>query len=110
MIWRFTHQVCVKDAEIKTMRDSNFPFIHPRHPRYAALRALSQAVSCIRRAQGKPCHADFLEGTPEYDAAIEDYARDVIRAFCADPDFAEFGRFDAQDDDSTGGDLSSSSR
>jgi hypothetical protein len=79
------------------MKDSDFPFIHPRHPRYAALRALSQAVSCIRKAQGKPSHTDFAEGTPEYENAIEDYARDVIRAFCADPDFVDLGRYSLDD-------------
>ncbi|WP_205962832.1 hypothetical protein [Pararobbsia silviterrae] len=81
-----------------TMTPHDLPFIHPRHPRYAALRALSQAVACIRKAQGKPCHADFVEGTPEYDNAIEDYARDVIRAFCADPDLSDFGRYSIDDD------------
>jgi hypothetical protein len=79
------------------MKDSDFPFIHPRHPRYAALRALSQAVACIRKAQGKRCHTDFEDGTPEYEEAIEDYARDVIRAFCADPDLVDFGRYSVDD-------------
>lgn len=79
------------------MRDSDFPFLYPRHPRYAALKALSQAIACIRKAQGKPCHTDFAEGTLEYDNAIEDYARDVIRAFCADPELADFGRYSVDD-------------
>ena len=91
------HKVCAKSAEILAMKDSDFPFIHPRHPRYAALRALSQAVACIRKAQGKACHTDFEDGTPEYEEAIEDYARDVIRAFCADPDLVDFGRYSVDD-------------
>src|SRR5580692_5976752 len=88
--YRFAHKVRARDAEIQTMTPRDFPFIHPRHPRYAALRALSQAIACIRKAQGKPCHTHFADGTPEYENAIEDYARDVIRAFCADPDLADF--------------------
>ncbi|KVG32845.1 hypothetical protein WJ30_10760 [Burkholderia diffusa] len=60
--------------------------LRPGDPRYDEAMALERTVRVVRRAQGKSNPADFVYGSPEHQAAEEDYLRDLLRAMGENPD------------------------
>ena len=42
-------------------------------------RAFALSIVAIRRARGKANPADFVVGTPEWKAVVEDFAADILR-------------------------------
>ena len=77
-------KVCAKQADILAMNDEqSFPF-GPGHPQYLEARALALSIAAIRKAQGKRNPVDFAVGSPDWERAGEDFARDVLRILSGD--------------------------
>ena len=49
------------------------------HPLYNDVMALNQAIAALRHALGKRTPEDLCYGSPEWEAANADFARDVLR-------------------------------
>jgi hypothetical protein len=59
--------------------DKHLP-LKPGTPQYDAALALEDSVRVIRRASGKRNPEDFARGTPQWDAATEDFLKDLLWA------------------------------
>ncbi|MEW6347021.1 MAG: hypothetical protein AB1704_40850 [Pseudomonadota bacterium] len=57
------------------------PFIPfgPEDSQYLEARALALSIAAIRKAQGKKNPVDYAVGSPDWETADEDFARDVLR-------------------------------
>ena len=54
------------------------PF-RPEDPQYLEARALALSIAAIRKAQGKRNPVDYAVGSPDWETADEDFARDILR-------------------------------
>ncbi|ENH6337990.1 hypothetical protein ABWH74_001290 [Burkholderia vietnamiensis] len=63
--------------------------LRPGDPGYDEAQALERTVRIVRKAQGKKNPGDFAYGSPEHQAAEEEYLRDLLRAMGEDPDEPE---------------------
>ncbi|WER45128.1 hypothetical protein CupriaWKF_12505 [Cupriavidus sp. WKF15] len=63
--------------------------IDKNHARYAEMVAFEDSIDAIRKARGKFTRAEIFAlgvGTPEHDAAEQDFLRDMLIALGDDPD------------------------
>jgi hypothetical protein len=60
--------------------------LRPGHRRYDEAMALEMTARTTRNGQGKKNPEDFPKGTPESDAATDDFLRDLLLAMGDDPD------------------------
>jgi hypothetical protein len=72
-------KVCAEQADILAMNDEQSIPFGPGHPQYLEARALALSIAAIRKAQGKRNPVDFVVGSPDWERAGEDFARDVLR-------------------------------
>lgn len=61
------------------MNDEHSIAFGPDHPEYLEARALALSIAAIRKAQGKRNPVDYAVGSPDWEIADEDFARDVLR-------------------------------
>lgn len=61
------------------MNNTQFVPFGPGYPAYLEVRALALSVAAIRKAQGKKNPADYAVGSPNWEAADEEFARDLLR-------------------------------
>jgi hypothetical protein len=69
-------------------------------PIWAEARALEASIRAIRRAQGKRNPEDFLPGTPECLAVMEEFVRDISRVLALEVN--KLGKEDGGSLDETG--------
>ena len=77
-------KVCADQADILAMNDEQSIPFGPGHPQYLEARALALSIAAIRKAQGKRNPVDFAVGSPDWERAGEDFARDVLRILSGD--------------------------
>lgn len=60
---------------------NNEPFIPfgSADSQYLEARALALSIAAIRKAQGKRNPVDYAVGSPDWETADEDFARDLLR-------------------------------
>ncbi len=51
----------------------------PQNPQYLEARALALSIAAIRKAQGKRNPVDYAVGSPDWETADEEFARDILR-------------------------------
>lgn len=59
--------------------------LRPGNPLYDEAMALEMTVRATRRAQGKKNPEDFPAGSPEWEAANDEFLRDLYVALGGDP-------------------------
>lgn len=74
-----TLKFCATPAEILAMNNEHFLSFGPGYPGYLEARALALSIAAIRKAQGKKNPADYAVGSPNWEAADEEFARDLLR-------------------------------
>ncbi|MGF7129293.1 hypothetical protein P3T40_000760 [Paraburkholderia sp. EB58] len=72
-------KVCAEQADILAMNDEYFIPFGPDHPQYLEARALALSIAAIRKAQGKRNPVDYAVGSPDWETADQDFARDILR-------------------------------
>ena len=72
-------KVCAELADILAMRDEFIIPFEPQDSQYLEARALALSVAAIRKAQGKRNPVDYAVGSPDWETADEDFARDILR-------------------------------
>jgi len=58
--------------------EHSIPF-GPQDPQYLEARALALSIAAIRKAQGKRNPVDYAVGSPDWETADEEFARDILR-------------------------------
>lgn len=61
------------------MNNERFIPFGPEDSQYLEARALALSVAAIRKAQGKRNPVDYAVGSPDWETADEEFARDVLR-------------------------------
>lgn len=62
------------------MENDNLPEIDRDDPMWNAAIAIECAIRTIRKARGKKNLEDCVPDTPEYEAVLEEFMADVVRA------------------------------
>lgn len=78
---KFVRSYAVSDE----MDTDKFPLM-PGTPRYDKALALEDSVRVIRRASGKRNPEECVQGTPEWEAVIQDFLKDLLWASGSDAD------------------------
>ena len=72
-------KVCAQQADISAMNDEHSNPFGPDHAQFLEARALALSIAAIRKAQGKRNPVDYAVGSPDWETADEDFARDILR-------------------------------
>jgi hypothetical protein len=72
-------KVCEKQADILAMDNKHSTPFGPQNPQYLEARALALSIAAIRKAQGKRNPVDYAVGSPDWETADEEFARDILR-------------------------------